>query len=72
MKTISRSSPACSICRWLPALRREGEYELFEEEPKSCALHRSVPRRRLYQSRDLGRVEIAEYLKGLANGLFAT
>jgi PAS domain S-box-containing protein len=27
---------------------------------------------KLYQSKDLGRVEIAEYLKGLANGLFVT
>jgi PAS domain S-box-containing protein len=27
---------------------------------------------KLYQSRDLGRVEIAEYLKGLAHGSFAT
>ena len=27
---------------------------------------------KLYQSRDLGRVEIAEYLKGLAHDSFAT
>jgi two-component sensor histidine kinase len=45
--------------------------ELFKESQnrvRSIALFHE----KLYQSRDLGRVEIAEYLKGLANGLFAT
>jgi PAS domain S-box-containing protein len=45
--------------------------ELFKESQhrvRSIALFHET----LYQSRDLGRVEIAEYLKGLANGLFAT
>ena len=45
--------------------------ELFKESQnrvRSIALFHE----RLYQSRDLGRVEIAEYLKGLANGSFAT
>ena len=45
--------------------------ELFKESQnrvRSIALFHE----KLYQSRDLARVEIAEYLKGLANGLFAT
>jgi len=45
--------------------------ELFKESQnrvRSIALFHE----KLYQSRDLGRVEIAEYLKGLANDLFAT
>ena len=45
--------------------------ELFKESQnrvRSIALFHE----RLYQSRDLGRVEIAEYLKGLANGSFVT
>jgi len=45
--------------------------ELFKESQnrvRSIALFHE----KLYQSRDLGRVEIADYLKGLANGLFAT
>ena len=45
--------------------------ELFKESQnrvRSIALFHE----KLYQSRDLGRVEIAEYLKGLANGSFAT
>jgi PAS domain S-box-containing protein len=45
--------------------------ELFKESQnrvRSIALLHE----KLYQARDLGRVEIAEYLKGLANGLFAT
>jgi PAS domain S-box-containing protein len=45
--------------------------ELFKESQnrvRSIALFHE----KLYQSKDLGRVEIAEYLKGLANGLFAT
>jgi PAS domain S-box-containing protein len=45
--------------------------DLFKESQnrvRSIALFHE----KLYQSRDLGRVEIAEYLKGLANGLFAT
>jgi PAS domain S-box-containing protein len=45
--------------------------ELFQDSQnrvRSIALFHE----KLYQSRDLGRVEIAEYLKGLANGLFAT
>ena len=45
--------------------------ELFKESQnrvRSIALFHE----KLYQSRDLGRVEIAEYLKGLASGLFAT
>ena len=45
--------------------------ELFKESQnrvRSIALFHE----KLYQSRDLGRVEIAEYLKGIANGSFAT
>jgi PAS domain S-box-containing protein len=45
--------------------------ELFKESQsrvRSIALFHET----LYQSRDLARVEIAEYLKGLAIGLFAT
>jgi PAS domain S-box-containing protein len=45
--------------------------ELFKESQnrvRSIALFHE----RLYQSRDLGRVEIAEYLKGVANGSFVT
>jgi PAS domain S-box-containing protein len=45
--------------------------ELFKESQnrvRSIALFHE----RLYQSRDLARVEIAEYLRGLATGLFAT
>lgn len=45
--------------------------ELFKESQsrvRSIALFHE----KLYQSRDLGRVEIGEYLKGVANGLFAT
>jgi PAS domain S-box-containing protein len=45
--------------------------ELFKESQnrvRSIALFHE----KLYQSRDLGRVEIAEYLKGLANGSFVT
>ena len=45
--------------------------ELFKESQnrvRSIALFHE----KLYQSRDLGRVEIAEYLKGLANDSFAT
>jgi two-component sensor histidine kinase len=45
--------------------------ELFKESQnrvRSIALFHE----KLYQSRDLGRVEIADYLKGLANDLFAT
>ena len=45
--------------------------ELFKESQnrvRSIALFHE----KLYQSRDLGRVEIGEYLKGLANGSFAT
>lgn len=45
--------------------------ELFKESQsrvRSIALFHE----KLYQSRDLARVEIAEYLKGLAHGLFAT
>jgi two-component sensor histidine kinase len=44
--------------------------ELFRESQnrvRSIALFHE----KLYQSRDLGRVKIAEYVKGLANGLFA-
>jgi two-component sensor histidine kinase len=45
--------------------------ELFKESQnrvRSIALFHE----KFYQSRDLGRVEIAEYIKALANGLFAT
>jgi PAS domain S-box-containing protein len=45
--------------------------ELFKESQnrvRSIALFHE----KLYQSRDLGRVEIADYLKGLAHGSFAT
>ena len=45
--------------------------ELFKESQnrvRSIALFHE----RLYQSRDLGRVEIAEYLRGLAHGSFVT
>ena len=45
--------------------------ELFKESQnrvRSIALFHE----KLYQSKDLGRVEIAEYLKGLANDSFAT
>jgi two-component sensor histidine kinase len=45
--------------------------ELFKESQnrvRSIALFHE----KFYQSRDLGRVEIAEYLNGVANGLFAT
>jgi PAS domain S-box-containing protein len=45
--------------------------ELFKESQNRV---RSIAQfhEKLYQSRDLGRVEIAEYLKGLANASFAT
>jgi len=45
--------------------------ELFKESQnrvRSIALFHE----KLYQSRDLGRVEIGEYIRGLANGSFAT
>jgi PAS domain S-box-containing protein len=45
--------------------------ELFKESQnrvRSIALFHE----KLYQSRDLGRIEIGEYIKGLANGSFAT
>jgi PAS domain S-box-containing protein len=45
--------------------------ELFKESQmrvRSIALFHE----KLYESKDLARVDIAEYLKGLANGLFAT
>jgi len=45
--------------------------ELFKESQnrvRSIALFHE----KLYQSRDLGRVEIGDYIKGLANGSFAT
>jgi PAS domain S-box-containing protein len=52
-------------------LSDERALELFKESQsrvRSIALFHE----KLYQSKDLARVEIAEYLKGLANGLFTT